>query len=128
VLSASQDEIADEAYLETDWDEEGHALHVRLDRKLRPGLCLIADGCRLYVVAVGRDANETKVVFDEGTHGDRPGDGSERIIARYERGAGGRGNLTLGGLDLQRPFVVVAAGGSGTAVRRHPVARCRSRR
>ena len=112
MLSASQDEVANETYLETDWDEERRVLHIRLDRKLRPGLCLIADGCRLYVVAVGRDANETRVVFGEGAHDDRPSDGSGRITARYRRGAGGRGNLTLSGLALQRPFVVVATGGS----------------
>jgi hypothetical protein len=42
VLSAHQDEAAAEGCLDTDWHEEAGAPQIRLDRDLRPTLCLIA--------------------------------------------------------------------------------------
>jgi hypothetical protein len=112
VLSEYQDEVADEAYLETDWNEDSRTLHIRLRRGHRPGLCLIADRRRVYVVLVGPNTGEARVVFGDGVVGKRPR-GAGEVAAHYRRGAGGTGSLTLSGLRLRRPFVALMTGGQG---------------
>jgi hypothetical protein len=113
VLSEYQDELADEAYLESDWNEEARRLRIRLDPPADSRLCLIADRRRVYVVTVGRATTEARLVFGDGAVGTRPS-GSEKVTARYRRGAGGAGNLTLSGLHLQKPFVVLVSGSART--------------
>jgi len=109
VLAEAQDELADEAYLTTDWDGAARRLRIRLDRSARPLLCLIADRSRVYAVVVGKDTG-ARLVFGDGASGKRP-PASRKVTARYRRGAGGAGNLTVGGIHLEEPFVVLAAAG-----------------
>jgi hypothetical protein len=117
-LSAYQDKVADEAYLDADWHEGSRTLRIRLRPDLRPALCLIGDDRHLYVVAVGRDADQATVSFGDGVAGERPAIGSQTITASYERGGGGAGNLALSGLQLEKPFVVMVTGGCRASARR----------
>jgi hypothetical protein len=116
VLSFVQDQIADEAYLET----ERRGVRIRLHAGLQPALFLVADDRRAYVVSIGSETGDATVRFGEGAAGKQPPSGLENVTATYRRGAGDTGNLELTGLDLQPPFVVIVAGNTRTRAR----ARC----
>jgi hypothetical protein len=123
VLSAYQDKVAGEAYLTADWNQEMRVLRLRLHRDLRPALCLVADDRNFYVVLVGRDADGACVSFGEGGAGKEPATGSDTIAARYQRGLGATRDLTLTGLYLEKPFMVVAIGASRAGARRFSCSR-----
>lgn len=108
-LSFAQDQVADEAYLESQWDEEASMLRVSLSVDLRPVACLVGDHRRAYVVVVGERTGDATVRFGDGVVGRRPPAGSENVAATYRCGAGGAGTLKVTGLDCRRPFVFILA-------------------
>ncbi len=113
VLSFSQEQVADEAYLET----EAGDVRIRLQDSLRPTLCLVADDQRAYVVSIGSETGDSTVRFGEGEAGEQPPSGLENVTATYRRGAGDTGNLELTGLGLEAEFVVVVVGNPRTNAR-----------
>ncbi len=115
VLTQYQERIADEGYLETDWDEEGGVLRVSVRGGLRPALCLIADRGSAYVLVIGPETGEASVRFGEGLPGEQPPTGSGNVTATYRQGSGEPGNLEIGGLRLEKPFDVVVVGDPRTA-------------
>ena len=108
-LSFAQDQVAAEAYLESQWDEEARKLQVSTSVDLRPVACLVGDGRRAYVVVLGERTGDATVRFGDGVVGERPPAGSENVAATYRCGSGGAGNLEVTGLDCRRPFVFILA-------------------
>jgi hypothetical protein len=104
-LSFEEDQVANEAYLET-------ARHGRLRVHIsgRPALCVVADEEHAFVVTVGGETGDSTVRFGDDIAGERPPHGLENVTATYRRGAGEAGNLEVGGVRLRKPFVVVVAG------------------
>ena len=111
-LSFYQDQVANEAYLET---EDG--VRVRLHGSRRPALCVIADDRRAYLVTVGAETGEATVRFGDGLAGEQPPSGLDNVIANYRRGDGDTGNLELTGLGLQKLFVVIVVGNPRVSAR-----------
>jgi hypothetical protein len=111
-MSFHQDQVANEAYLET---EDG--VRIRLQASRRPALCLVADDQRAYVVTVGAETGDSTVRFGDGVVGEQPPSGLENVTATYRRGAGDTGNLELTGLGLQKPFVVIVVGNPRASAR-----------
>jgi hypothetical protein len=111
-LSFYQDQVANEAYLETE-----DRVRVRLDGSRRPALCVIADDRRAYLVTVSAETGESTVRFGDGVAGELPPSGLDNVIATYRRGDGDTGNLELTGLGLQKPFVVIVVGNPRVSAR-----------
>jgi hypothetical protein len=112
VLSFYQDQVANEAYLETE-----DRVCVRLHASRRPALCLIADDRRGYLVTVGAETGESTVRFGDGVAGEQPPSGLDNVVATYRRDDGDTGNLELTGLGLQKPFVVIVVGNPRVSAR-----------
>jgi hypothetical protein len=111
-LSFYQDQVANEAYLETE-----DRVRVRLHASRRPALCVIADDRRAYLVTVGAETSESTVRFGDGVVGEQPPSGLDNVIATYRRGDGDTGNLELTGLGLHKPFVVIVVGNPQVSAR-----------
>jgi hypothetical protein len=113
VLSAEQDRVASDGYLETHRDAERDVVRIRFPADLRPVVCLVIDQDRAYVATVGAEAGDSTVHFGDAAHGERPPIGFESVAATYREGAGRTGRLELRGLGLREPFSVIALTGSG---------------
>jgi hypothetical protein len=111
-LSFYQDQVANEAYLQTE-----DRVRVRLRASRRPALCVIADDRRAYLVTVGAETGESTVRFGDGLVGEPPPSGLDNVIATYRCGDGDTGNLELTGLGLQKPFVVIVVGNPRVSAR-----------
>ena len=118
VLSAEQDQVADEDFLETSYDSEDDVVRIRLLNDLRPVVFVVVDDERAFVVVIGSEAGDATVRFGNGEHGERPPAGLEDVIATYRHGAGRVGSVKLRGLHLGKPFAVIAIGDPGTRARR----------
>jgi hypothetical protein len=111
VLSYHQERIANEAYLDSEWNEDGNAVRISLRVDRRPAMLLLISEQRAYVVVVGPETDDATVCFGDAIVGAQPQSGREDITAIYRRGAGEAGNLELRGLELKTAFGIVGAGG-----------------
>jgi hypothetical protein len=115
VLSDLQDRVANEAYLESDWDEEADVLRIRMPAGVGAACCIVADDQRTYVVTIGPETEATTVHFGDGLAGARPPTGSEDIGAAYRGGPGEAGSLELSGMGLRGPLAIMLVGDSRPA-------------
>jgi hypothetical protein len=108
VLSAAEDQIANESFVETAYDGENDRVRLCLGADLGPVVCLVIDQERVFVVTIGSEAGEATVRFGDAEQGHRPPAGFEHVAATYRQGEGGAANVELGGLCLHKPFTVIA--------------------
>ena len=107
VLSAMQDQVAGEAYLDTDWQRDADLFRITMLDGVRPVCCIVADDQRTFLVTIGPEAEEGTVHFGDGLVGARPPTGSGDFAATYRGGAGEAGNLELRGMGLREPVAVI---------------------
>jgi hypothetical protein len=95
VLSYYQEEVANEAYLETAQDRKRRSLRISVP-DARPLCALVADKRSAHLILVGPETRLAKVKFAP----------SSEVAASYADRDGG-GDLTLSGVDLQERFGVI---------------------
>jgi hypothetical protein len=114
VLSSEQEQVADEAFLETAHRDDGSVIVMRFPNDLRPSVIVIADDAHVFIVVIGSEAGDSTVRFGDGEHGGRPPAGLEHVTGTYRHGGGEVGEVELRELPLRRPFRVIAAHHPGT--------------
>jgi hypothetical protein len=107
VLEADLDKLADEAFIETEYDRGQDILRAQFRTDLRPVVCVVLDPDNVYVATVGDQTGDSCVRFGDGARGERPPAGFEQVGATYRDGEGG-GLLELGGLALGEPIWLIA--------------------
>lgn len=118
VLSSAQEQVADEAFLETAHRDDGSVIVMRFPNDFRPSVIVVADDAHVFIVVIGSEAGDSTVRFGDGEHGRPPPAGLEHVTATYRHGGGTVGEVELRELPLQRPFRVIAAHQLGTQRRR----------
>jgi hypothetical protein len=108
VLSAEQDQIADEAFLETSRESEEDLVRIRFLNELLPAVFVAVGGQRAFVVVIGSQTGDSTVRFGDGETGTRPPTGLEDVSASYRQGGGKAGCLELRGLRLGSRCAVIA--------------------
>jgi hypothetical protein len=113
-LSSKQEQVADEALLETAHRDDGSVILMRFPNDLRPSVIVIADDVHVFIVVIGSEAGDSTVRFGEGEQGRRPPAGLEHATATYRHGGGKVGEVELRELPLRQPFRVIVAHHPGT--------------
>jgi hypothetical protein len=108
VLSAEQDQLADEGFLETARADDEDLVHIRFRTELLPAVFVAVGNARAFVVVIGSHAGDATIRFGEGEAGRRPPTGLEDVTATYRHGEGHTGRLELRRLRLGRRWGVVA--------------------
>ena len=114
VLSAAQEQVADESFLETSREDDEDVVRIRLLNELRPAAFGVVGDERAFVVVVGSEAGDSTVRFGDDERGERPEEGLKDVIASYRHGGGRAGCVELRGLHLGRRYAVIAASQAGT--------------
>jgi hypothetical protein len=108
VLSAEQDQLADEDFLATSRADDEDLVRIRFLIKLLPAVFIAVGDERAFAVVIGSETGDATVRFGDGESGARPPTGLEDVSATYRRGGGNAGHLELRGLRLGRRCAVVA--------------------
>jgi hypothetical protein len=108
VLSAAQEQVADETFLETSCEVDEDVVRVRLLNDLLPAALAVVSDERAFVVVIGSEAGDSTVRFGDDERGERPPEGLEDVIASYRHGGGRVGCVELRGLHLGRRFAAIA--------------------
>jgi hypothetical protein len=108
VLSAEQDQVASENFLETSQVKDEDLVRLRFLIELLPAVFLAVGDKRAFVVVVGSETGDSTVRLGDGESGTRPPTGLEDVSATYRHGEGNAGCLELRGLRLGRRCGVVA--------------------
>ncbi|MDQ6806236.1 MAG: hypothetical protein M3065_15035 [Actinomycetota bacterium] len=108
VLSAEQDQLADEDFLETSREGDEDVVRLRFLKELLPAVFVAVGEERAFVVVIGSRSGDSTVRFGDGEPGTRPPMGLEDVSASYRQGGGNAGCLELCGLRLGSPCAVIA--------------------
>jgi hypothetical protein len=117
VLSADQDQLTDEDFLETSRANDGDLVRVRFLTELLPAVFVAVGDRRAFIVVVGSETGDSTVRFGEGEFGTRPPPGFEDVTATYRHGGGDAACLELRGLHLGSRYAVVAISHRATRAR-----------
>ncbi len=108
VLSAKQDLLAAEAFLETSRESDEDLVRLRFLNELLPAVFVAVGEERAFVVVIGSQTGDSTLRFGDGESGARPPTGLEDVSASYRQGGGHAGCLELRGLRLGRRCAVIA--------------------
>jgi hypothetical protein len=108
VLSAEQDQLADEDFLEISRTNDEDLVRIRFLTELLPAVFVGLGDERAFIVVIGSETGDSTVRFGEGAVGMRPPAGLEDLTATYRRGGGQAACLELRGLRLGSRCAVVA--------------------
>jgi hypothetical protein len=90
------------------YDEAQDLITIRVGGTLGGVTVLLAGRERAYVIIAGPQAGESILVFGDGIEGARPADARDSVRLTYGSGAGESGNISISGLGLAGPMVLVA--------------------
>jgi hypothetical protein len=108
VLSAEQDQLADEDFLEMSRANDEDLIRIRLRTEILPAVLVAVGDERAFLVVIGAETGDSTVRFGDGEPGTRPPTGLEDVSATYRHGGGHEACLELRELRLGRRCAVVA--------------------